>query len=60
MEYMEYGSLDKTYSGGVPEPVLAHIAIAVTISFLFFIFFLFLFLCGYFSIILIFLKKIDD
>jgi len=29
MEYMDYGSLDRLYLGGVPEPVLSRIASAV-------------------------------
>ena len=29
MEYMDYGSLDRLYDGGVPEPVLSKIAFAV-------------------------------
>lgn len=29
MEFMDYGSLEKLYAGGVPEPILAKISIAM-------------------------------
>ena len=32
MEYMDYGSLDRLYDGGVPEPVLSKITYAVRTS----------------------------
>lgn len=41
MEYMDAGSLDKLYGSGVPEEVLAKIAISVSVDFycIFFFFF---------------------